>query len=78
MAFPLTVPLSDGTGVVAEFDEDRGIGLIQRDDGTNYPFQCLSIADGTRTIPVGVSVAFSVAAGRMGKWEATSITTITE
>ena len=70
---PQTVPLSDGRGVVASFDDPRGIGVIRRDDGTEYPFHCTAIVDGTRTIDVGAAVTFSVASGRMGKWEAISI-----
>lgn len=70
---PHTVPLSDGRGVVTTFDDPRGIGVLRRDDGTEYPFHCTAILDGTRTIDVGVAVTFSVGSGRMGKWEAFAI-----
>lgn len=70
---PQTVPLSDGRGVVASFDDPRGIGVLRRDDGTDYPFHCTAIANGTRTIAVGTAVSFSVAAGRLGRWEAIAI-----
>ncbi|CAB4371004.1 MAG: cold-shock protein [Actinobacteria bacterium] len=73
---PQTVPLSDGRGVVASFDDPRGIGVIRRDDGTDYPFHCTAITNGTRTIEVGTAVSFSVAPGRMGHWEAIAITTV--
>lgn len=76
MAVPLTVPLSDGRGVVASFDDPRGIGVVRREDGTEYPFHCTAIVDGTRTIVVGEEVSFRVAAGRNGKWEAVSIVSI--
>ena len=72
---PQTVPLSDGRGVVASFDDPRGIGVIRRDDGTDYPFHCTAITNGTRTIEVGAVVSFSVAPGRMGHWEAVAIST---
>lgn len=62
------------TGVVAAFDEPRGLGTVRADDGVELPFHCTAIADGTRTIPVGQQVAFDVVAGHLGRWEATSIT----
>lgn len=67
-------PFTRGTGVVAEFDEPRGLGTIRADDGAELPFHCTAIADGTRTVPVGRRVAFAVAAGRLGRWEAADIT----
>jgi cold shock CspA family protein len=67
-------PFSEATGVVAGFDEDRGLGTIAADDGTDVPFHCTAIADGTRTIPVGRSVRFLVVPGRLGRWEADRIT----
>lgn len=75
---PHTVSLSDGRGVVASFDDPRGIGIVLRDDGTEYPFHCTGITDGTRTIAVGEAVSFRVAAGRNGKWEATSIVKVAD
>jgi cold shock CspA family protein len=67
-----------GTGVVATFDEPRGLGTITADgaDGTGggeLPFHCTAIADGTRTIPVGTRVRFEVVAGPAGRWEAARI-----
>ncbi len=76
MASPRTVPLSDGRGVVAAFDDPRGIGTITRDDGTDYDFHCTAIADGTRTIAIGARVTFSVAPGRSGRWEAIRIRSV--
>jgi cold shock CspA family protein len=37
------------------------------------PFHCTAIADGTRRIDVGRRVAFAVAPGNLGRWEATAI-----
>ena len=62
-----------GHGHVAEFDEHRGLGAIETDNGRRYRFHCTEIADGTRTIPVGVSVEFVVMAGPLGLVEATRI-----
>ncbi len=75
---PQTVPLSDGRGVVASFDDLRGIGVVRRDDGTDYPFHCTAIVDGTRTIYVGTAVSFSVAPGRVGRWEAVAISAVAQ
>ena len=60
-------------GTVTAFDEHRGIGEIAADDGTVYSFHCTAIADGTRTIAVGVAVEFVVVPGHLGRWEAASI-----
>ena len=60
-------------GTVIEFDEPRGLGVIEGDDGERYPFHCTRIADGTRTIPTGARVEFSVMAGPAGRWEADAI-----
>jgi cold shock CspA family protein len=62
-------------GVVASFDDPRGLGLVRSDDdGTEYPFHCTAIADGTRSIDEGARVRFEVVAGHMGRWEAARIT----
>ena len=59
-------------GVVATFDEPRGLGTI---DGpaASYPFHCTALLDGTRTVEVGTRVRFEVRAAGMGRWEATRI-----
>ena len=61
------------TGKVSEFDEAKGYGTVRADDGREFFFHCTQIADGTRTIQVGLAVAFDVVAGRVGRWEATDI-----
>ena len=43
------------------------------DDDRAYPFHCTKIADGTREIPVGAAVEFTVAPGPLGRWEAVAI-----
>jgi cold shock CspA family protein len=62
-----------GTGVVATFDEPRGLGTITVDGGDDLPFHCTAIADGTRTISVGERVRFQVTPGPAGHWEATRV-----
>ncbi|MDQ1437059.1 MAG: cold shock protein [Acidimicrobiaceae bacterium] len=61
------------SGRVARFDDAAGLGDIEADDGTRYPFHCTQIADGTRTIEQDTPVTFEVVAGHMGRWEATRI-----
>jgi cold shock CspA family protein len=65
-----TAMLGHRTGSVAQFDEHRGVGTIDGDDGCSYPFHCTAVADGTRTIDEGVPVRFEIVAGRLGRWEA--------
>ena len=60
-------------GRVEAFDSRRGLGEIRGADGAVYPFHCTKIADGTREIPVGVAVEFTVAPGPLGRWEAVDI-----
>ena len=62
------------TGEVTEFDEAVGIGTVAADDGTPYFFHCTQIADGSRTIPVGVAVTFAVRPWHQGRYEAVAIT----
>ena len=62
------------TGTVTSFDDARGLGQVAGDDGEVLPFHCTAIADGSRTVPVGRPVRFTVVAGRLGRWEATQIT----
>jgi cold shock CspA family protein len=65
--------LTPGTGVVAEFDEPRGLGVIRGDDGADVPFHCTAIADGSRTVETGRRVRFVVVPGLLGRWEASGI-----
>ena len=59
-------------GVVAAFDEPRGLGTIDA-DGAAYPFHCTALLDGTRTVETGAAVAFDVRPAGLGRWEATRI-----
>jgi cold shock CspA family protein len=60
-------------GVVATFDDDRGLGTVTADDGRALPFHCTAIADGSRAIAVGTRVVFTVSAGHLGRWEAADL-----
>ena len=59
-------------GVVVSFAEARGLGTIEA-EGTEYPFHCTALLDGTRTIEVGTAVTFELRPAGMGRWEATQI-----
>ena len=61
-------------GVVSAFDEAVGLGTVEGADGTELPFHCTAIADGSRDIPEGVTVRYDVVPGRQGRWEATRLT----
>ncbi len=61
------------TGLVAEFDDPRGLGTVLGDDGRRYPFHCTAVADGSRRIDVGARVVFVTGAGHLGRLEARHI-----
>lgn len=46
------------TGVIESFDDAAGLGVVRGDDGREWPFHCVSIADGSRTIEQGARVSF--------------------
>ena len=60
-------------GKVHSFDERRGVGEIEGDDRTIFPFHCTEVANGTRRIAPGTPVEFDVVAGLPGRWEAAAI-----
>ena len=60
-------------GDVAEFDDPRGLGVIEFGTGHRIDFHCTAITDGSRHIDVGTVVAFEVSAGRLGRLEAHSV-----
>lgn len=59
-------------GTVRSFDAPRGLGIVADDTGTDYPFHCTAITDGTRTIEPGTRVRFEVTPG-LGRWEAATV-----
>jgi cold shock CspA family protein len=63
-------------GRVTAYDEDAGHGLVRGDDGAELYFHCTALADGSREVAVGARVAFLVAPGAPGRWEAVSLVKI--
>jgi hypothetical protein len=63
------------TGTVTQFDAFIGLGEITDIDHKVWPFHCVSIADGTRTIEVGASVSFQTAYN-VARMEAVGITAL--
>ncbi len=57
-------------GRVVAFDEHRGLGVVASASGEQLPFHCTAIADGSRRVPVGARVEFSVVPGLLGRREA--------
>jgi cold shock CspA family protein len=57
------------SGSVVAFDPDAGLGSLHGDDGVEYLFHCVEIADGSRTIDVGAPVEFRRLA-KLGTYEA--------
>jgi|TARA_R110002110_G_scaffold11664_6_gene55868 cold shock CspA family protein len=65
-------PTGAFVGVVSEFDGAVGLGLIIGSDGSVHLFHVIEIADGTRSIDVGVDVSFDRLA-KFGRYEAANI-----
>jgi hypothetical protein len=61
-------------GTVTAFDAARGLGEVTAATGERHPFHCTQIADGSRTVPVGQPVAFTLIPGLLGRWEAGALT----
>jgi cold shock CspA family protein len=59
-------------GTVTSFDESAGLGVITDSVGVEYPFHCVEITDGTRTIEVGAEVEFDQLR-KLGRIEAAGI-----
>jgi cold shock CspA family protein len=64
-------------GKVTVFDEDRGLGTITADDGSELGFHCTSIVGGQRSIPEGARVTFATVPGHQGLLEAVGVTLVT-
>jgi cold shock CspA family protein len=65
-------------GTVEAFDERVGLGTVRSADGVELSFHCTAITDGTRTIQVGVPVAFVASATHHGAHEARAVTPLNE
>jgi cold shock CspA family protein len=59
-------------GHVESFDDPRGIGVVESGD-RRFDFHCTAITDGTRHIAEGTPVAFTVEAGHLGRFQASSV-----
>ena len=57
-------------GKVISFDEVKGHGEVEADDGQRLFFHCTAVADGTRSVAVGAYVVFRAVPGHLGRWEA--------
>lgn len=51
---------TDKTGVVTLFNPSIGLGEITDSSGHIWPFHCVAIEDGSRSIETGTSVTFTV------------------
>jgi len=60
-------------GVVTEWDDDRGIGVVHTDDGRDLDLQCTDLTDGSRTTSVGTMVSVVVVPGHHGRWQAVDV-----
>jgi cold shock CspA family protein len=58
------------SGRVIVFDALEGLGVVRDEGGSELPFHCVAITDGTRQIEVGRAVLFVVRPGSPGQWEA--------
>lgn len=47
-------------GRIVEFDEHRGLGLVEVVTGERFLFHCIELADGSRRIDTGTDVEFEV------------------
>ena len=54
------------TGKVRFFDEEKGYGFIEGDDGQQVFLHATNLPEGTTTVRKGTRVEFSVADGRRG------------
>ncbi len=58
---------------MVEYDDHKGYGWVEADDGRRFFLHCSAIADGSRAIAVGARVEFEVAPGHLGRWEARAV-----
>jgi cold shock CspA family protein len=64
-------------GKVVAFDEERGLGTVRADDGSELQFHCTAIADGSRRIPEGARVTFATSVTHLGLLEAVGVKIVT-
>ncbi|MHB1088147.1 MAG: hypothetical protein ACYC19_05210 [Acidimicrobiales bacterium] len=56
-------------GRITTFDEARGDGTFRSDDGEDFYFHCVVIANGSRTITVGARAEAVRCVGHLGRDE---------
>jgi cold shock CspA family protein len=56
-------------GSVTVFDAVRGDGVVTTELGESLYFHCVTIADGSRVVPLGAQVSGIRAVGRLGEDE---------
>jgi cold shock CspA family protein len=47
-------------GQVTVFDAYAGLGEIRDNQGESWPFHCVSLSDGSRSVAVGAQVSFTI------------------
>ncbi len=60
-------------GRVAEYDDHKGYGYLDTEDGDRLFFHCTAIAGGSRTIPAGVTVEYVRVTSPRGEPEAADV-----
>lgn len=60
-------------GRVADYDDHKGYGWLDTGDDDRLFFHCTAIADGTRTISVGIEVEYEPVTDPRGKPEAAAV-----
>lgn len=68
--------MSTRLGLIEQFDERRGIGVVTGDDGERHGFHCTAVADGSRSIEVGTRVVYEMRTGPLGRDEASAISPV--
>jgi hypothetical protein len=63
-------------GHIESFDDGRGDGLLHSDEGERFYFHCVSIANGTRHIEVGVRAQGERRVGHVGRDEVVGVAEI--
>lgn len=63
-------------GRIASFDDARGDGIFRSDNGDEFYFHCVVIADGSRTIAPGVQAQALRRVGHLGRDEVDCVETL--
>ena len=64
--------MSGFRGIVTAFDREVGLGTVRREDGAEFEFHCIEIADGSRAISEGTAVQFALLC-KLGRYEAAQV-----